>query len=138
MRHLSHWSLTLVLALAAACAQRTPAVLTDEDGPRPSSGRRNDIITRRELEEHAYRSVYDVVSALRANWLAARGPDTILGQQGEVVVRLDEMRYGGIESMRSLPVMNISYIQYFDPISASGRWGLDHGHGAIVISTHSP
>ncbi len=47
----------------------------------------------------------------------------------------DDSRMGGVESLRWIPTSDIRYIRYYDPVTASGRWGLDHGHGVIYVSS---
>ena len=54
---------------------------------------------------------------------------------GEVQVHLDDVRLGGVGTLREIPVIDVSYMQFYDPASASARWGLDHSHGAIYVST---
>ena len=71
----------------------------------------------------------------RERWLQPRGPDTIIGKPGEVQVHLDDVHLGGVDTLREIPVIEIAYIQFFDPATASARWGLDHSHGAIYVST---
>ena len=117
-----------LLALAIACAGGA-------GGPASRASGRADLITAEELRGGQFRTAYDAVSSLRARWLQSRGTDTFLGKPGEVQVHLDDVRLGGISSLREIPVIDIAYMQFFDPASASARWGLDHGHGAIYVST---
>ena len=59
----------------------------------------------------------------------------IIGKPGGVQVHLDDVHLGGVDTLREIPVIEIAYIQFFDPATASARWGLDHSHGAIYVST---
>jgi hypothetical protein len=118
-------SLALVLLLSAACSART-------DGGRPSADR--NLITRDEILEHQFSNALQLVEALHSNWLRTRGTDSF-ASPGRVLVYLDESRLGGIDSLRSIATQSIGYIRYYDGISASARWGLDHGHGVIFVST---
>ena len=43
---------------------------------------------------------------------------------------------GGVETLRTIDLRPVTYIRYFDGIAATARWGLDHGAGAIYVSTH--
>jgi len=121
----------LLLILATAC--RSSAAASGSRVPAP----RTDLITAEELRGGQFRNAYEAVSSLRARWLQSRGTDTFLGKPGEVQVHLDDVRLGGINSLREIPVIDIAYMQFFDPASASARWGLDHGHGAIYVSTRA-
>lgn len=116
------------LVVATSCSSR------GQGGAREPAPR-TDLLTAEELRASQWRNAYDAVSSLRARWLQLRGPDTIMGKPGEVQVHLDDVRLGGVETLREIPVIDIAYIQFFDPATASARWGLDHSHGAIYVST---
>jgi hypothetical protein len=115
----------LVLLLSAACGART-------DGGRPSADR--NLITRDEILEHQFSNAFQLVEALHSNWMRTRGTDSF-ASPGQVLVYLDESRLGGIDTLRSIATQSIGYIRYYDGLSASARWGLDHGHGVIFVST---
>ena len=119
----------LLLALAIACKSGGPG--SGSRAPAP----RTDLITAEELRGGQFRNAYEAIRSLRARWLQSRGTDTFLGKPGEVQVHLDDVRLGGINSLREIPVIDVAYMQFFDPASASARWGLDHSHGAIYVST---
>ena len=116
--------LLLLLALAGACS-------TNGAGSRAS---RSDTITVDDLRAANSTNLYDAVRTIRPNWLRARSPNS-LQNQGYVQVYFDDTRIGGVENLRNIPMQGIAYIRWFDPISASARWGLDHEQGAIVVST---
>ena len=69
-----------------------------------------DLITRAEMERNEYASLYEVVQALRGQWLRTRGPTTILGRPSEVQVMVDDMRLGGVTTLRSLTRDNVDAI----------------------------
>jgi len=123
------WVLISTAAFAMAC--RSSAGRSAASQPVA----RADVITALEISRTNYSNLYDVVQALRTRWLLSRGPDTILGKQGEVQVHLDDVRLGGVQSLRNLSPVGVAYIQWFDPTSAAQRWGLGYGQGAIYVST---
>ncbi|MGH7463012.1 MAG: hypothetical protein ACREMA_18555 [Longimicrobiales bacterium] len=51
------------------------------------------------------------------------------------MVYIDDTRLGGVETLRSISTASISYIRYYDGVTATGRWGIDHGQGVIFVST---
>jgi hypothetical protein len=114
----------LVLAIAAGCSSNAA-------GGRAS---RSDTITVDDLRAANATNLYDAVRTIRPNWLRARSPNS-LQNQGQVQVYFDDTRIGGVENLRQLPTQGVAYIRWYDPISASSRWGLDHEQGAIVVST---
>jgi hypothetical protein len=115
-----------LLASIAACSQN-----------RAENGRVADrkLLTREQFANKGYNSPYDVIAALRSNWLATRGPDSFQSPS-QVIVYLDGARLGGVDALRSIDIRPVTYIQYFDGVTAAARWGLDHGAGVIFVSTH--
>jgi hypothetical protein len=97
------------------------------------SGNRN-ILTRAQLGESRFTTAYDAVEALRSNWFNTRGADSF--QRPSIVrVYLDNVSLGDKETLRTIAITSISYIQYFDGVSATSRWGVNHGAGVIFVST---
>ncbi|HET9982033.1 MAG TPA: hypothetical protein VFQ38_00530 [Longimicrobiales bacterium] len=94
------------------------------------------LITREQIEAKDFHTAFDVVAALHSNWLSARGPDTLLGRPSEVLVYLDDTRLGGVETLRTIEIGLIVYIRHFDGKAATARWGVGHGQGVILVSTH--
>ena len=121
----------LVLSVAIAMTACTPRHGNPGEAV---ATRRSDLITIDEIGKKNWSNAYELVSTLRPNWLADRGPDSFAAP-GELKVRIDGVRVGGIDMLRSTPVMGVSYIQYFNPIDAAARWGLGYNHGAILIET---
>jgi hypothetical protein len=121
-------SLAVLMLALGACASGGKSAT-------PAPRLRPDLITAEELRVGQWRNAYEAVSSLRARWLQSRGTDTFIGKPGEVQVHLDDIRVGGVNALREIQVIDIAYMQFFDPASASARWGLDHSHGAIYVST---
>jgi hypothetical protein len=117
----------------AGAAQPAPAQPATSRGGRPRA--RTDIILVDTKLRSQWTNVYDLVSNLRPRWLQTRGPDTIMGTPTEVQVHFDDSRLGGIESLRTLPVAGVVSIQFLDANAATARWGLNHGQGAILLSS---
>jgi hypothetical protein len=115
------------LAIAAGCGG---------SAARGDSTPRSNMISYEELEQRAtYTNLYDVIEVLRPRWLRTQGPDTFMGQSGEVQVHIDGNWLGSVQTLRSLSPAGVTSIRWLAPIDASARFGLDHSHGAIVIST---
>ena len=121
----------------ANASAATPAATSEE---RPADRRRasRDILTIEDIQARQWENAYELVSTLRRHWLNPRGADTINGPRESVRVLLDGVPLGGIEELRGQSVMGVQYIQYFDPITAAGRWGMGYGKGAIYISMRQP
>ena len=119
------------LALRAVPSGGTHAA-THTAPPAPSNA-----ITRAEMEQNQYASLYEVVQALRGRWLRERGPTTLLGKPTEVQVMVDDMRLGGVNTLRSLTRDNVVTIVFVDPVTAAQRWGGKYAQGTIVVTTHA-
>ena len=118
--------LTLVLALAAGCA--SGAATAGRTG-------RSDLITEEQLRARGFGSVYEAVETLRSNWLRTRGSDTLAGTPTMVQVYVDNTRLGGVETLRGVSPLSVSYIQWYNANDATARWGIGHGAGVIYVST---
>lgn len=119
--------IVLLLAGLAGCSARATA-----GGPRGQA----DMIALEEIEQRGpFTSLYDLVQILRPRWLRAQGPDSFMAGQGEVQVHLDGNWLGGVQTMRGLAAHGVTSVRWLNPVDAAARYGLDHSHGAIVIST---
>lgn len=120
--------------LLAACSTPRGA-----EGPEPSRGatdgsRDRSMLTQTQFGAHQFNSAFDAIEALRSNWLKTRGPDSFQAPS-QVRVYLDNVSLGDTATLRTISINTIVYIRYFDGISATARWGLDHGAGVIYVST---
>lgn len=81
-------------------------------------------------------NAYDIVRALRPEWLNSRPPN-VFGdtRQNTVPVYLDEFRYGDLDSMRRIHVQTIRSIRFVPPATATALWGTGHVAGVIQILT---
>lgn len=117
----------------SATTPATPALLRGST----NAGRRRDqqLLTREDILATQYTNLYDVVRALRGNWLRIRSADSF--EKSQVLqVYLDNQRLaGGADELKLMAPTNIESIRYLDPVQASSRWGLDHGMGAILVTT---
>jgi hypothetical protein len=98
--------------------------------------RRRDrqVLLRDEIRATQFTNLYDVVLALRANWLRIRAGDSF-EKSTPIQLYLDAQRLQGVEEMRTMNLANIASVRFLDPIQASARYGLDHGAGAILVTT---
>jgi hypothetical protein len=118
-----------VLLLVAACAARTPqAARVPPD---------RSIITQREILEHKFETLLDAIQALRPTWLQTRGTNTLTQTPTQVQVYLDNNHLGGISTLSMINLSSVVYIRHYNGLEATARWGLDHGEGAIYVSTHT-
>lgn len=96
----------------------------------------SDLITFEEMRSRgSYSNLMELVQELRPRWVRSQGPDTFIGQQGEVQVHMDGNHLGGVRVLSRLAAVGVTSIRWLSPIDAAARYGLNHSHGAIVIST---
>jgi hypothetical protein len=126
-------SRTLVVLTLAAAASACARNAQSNDVSRASSNA--SLITRTEMEQARYASLYEVVQALRGRWLQTRGPNTLLGRPVEVQVLVDDLRMGGVDALRALKTDNVVSISFIDPVAAGQRWGGKYAQGTIVVTT---
>ena len=121
-------TLVVLLTLCATCAPAGGS--SSSSGPRPD----RNLLTREQLRASGYTTVYAAVEALRSNWLRAKGPDSFTNPT-QVQVYIDDNQLGGVETLRAIQINSISWVRYYDGMTASARWGLGHGQGVIFVST---
>ena len=119
----------IVVLGGAACASGKPPEQFERAG-----ARRSDLISREEIRVRSWTDAYEVVATLRPNWLVERGRDSF-GSGTVIQVVMNGVRMGGVASLRRFPAADIEHFQYYDATSATTRWGMGFGKGAIELST---
>ncbi len=118
--------LMLSLAWGAGCASAKTTIAASPD---------RSTLTGEQLAELRVDNAYDAILALRSNWLQERGPDSI-NNPSKVIVVLDNVELGLVETLRTIPIRTITRIRHLDGVEANARYGVGHGAGAIVITTY--
>lgn len=130
MRPFRGW-LTVVLilgfpALAASCTHRAP------DTAMPD----RNVITAEQIEAAHERTAYDLVVKFKSNFLHSRGKNSlVLKVPSEPTVYLDDVEYGPVNSLRSIPASNVAEIRFFEGWEAMTKYGSDHVSGVIQVVT---
>jgi hypothetical protein len=125
-----------MLVFCAGCASGGGGASTGTASTTAPSRVREDpnIITREQIQEMRFTTAFDVVKTLRGNWLNARGVESFR-YPTVVQVYLDEVRVGDVSTLQTIATAPIQYIRYYNAQDATAKWGVDHGRGAIYIST---
>lgn len=121
----SKFAVMLLAAGLCACASK-PAPERAERGGRA-------VLTSVEIHGSSYTDAYSVVRALRPEWLRATANS--FRSSDQIQVYLDGNQLGGVDQLRQITTRTITSMQYLTGLEAAGRWGLNHGAGAIVVST---
>jgi hypothetical protein len=80
-------------------------------------------------------TLFDLISRVRPEWLRKR-PGTALQGTLDVVVYRDDVRAGGPETLKDIRLDIVDSARFLTGPEATGRFGLNHPHGAILVSTH--
>ncbi|MBI4427738.1 MAG: Plug domain-containing protein [Ignavibacteriales bacterium] len=91
-------------------------------------GGMRDVLTGEEITKENVTNAYDAVSRLRPHFLQTRGTSY-------PVIYLDNIRYGGVTSLREIPVANIHQIEFINASDATTRFGTGHTGGVIMVTT---
>jgi len=136
----ANWHRVLLFCLAsAACAtvQTNPASLSPEGVDSAldhRSGADRNVITRAEFVPGML-SAYDVVKHRRPLWLLGRG--TLPSDEGKPetpAVYLGGVKYGNLETLRSINALEVAELRFFDSREATTRFGSGHTTGVILVT----
>jgi hypothetical protein len=114
----------------------TLLVLLSCGGARTQSSRDRYVITETEIVESSLLDAYEVVQALRPEFLRTRGTSSFRSTDPvEAVVYVDGVRSGDPSTLRRLSRDVLQEIRYIDARAATTRYGTGHGAGAILVAT---
>lgn len=122
----------LLAVLLASCAAASTG--GSSEGPIGDT----DVILREEIDRSgSSRNAYELIQAVRPQWLITRGIANLRQAAGEedIVVYMDNARLGFREELRRVPLGAVRYLEFFDARRATQRWGAGHIHGAVLVST---
>ena len=102
-------------------------------------------ITRHEIEAEAARfaTVYDMVRTLRPTMLTrglirtAQSRSTTWASSAETRVYLDGLRYGGVESLRTISAVDVVEVRWMSAVDATIHYGTGNPVGAIAVTSRS-
>jgi hypothetical protein len=120
-----HLGLLLLLAIAGCSAAAANG----------SAGRDINLLTAEEIAQVNRNTAYEVIELLRPQWLQGRSAQSVLNNDGGIVVYMDDVRYGDINSLRTINVAGVVRMERYTATAASQRWGPGHSEGVIVVST---
>ena len=106
-------------------------------GSRQSSS--NDaLITHEEIENSHQPTLFDVVRALRPNWLRTTPATVRSDADAGISVYLDNQRAGSIDILQQMPSTSAASMHFYSASDAQSRFGLGNLHGVIqVVSARS-
>lgn len=141
MKSIARTTLAVLVALVAMQA-------TAEAQDTRKKSRNRDKIEVDELRASPSTNLYQLIRSKRPHWLNTRGLATMATVSGtgldgsavtataepEIVVYVDNARFGTHESLRSLQSDDVDMLEYLNGVAATQRFGTGHVHGAIVVT----
>lgn len=127
--------------LGIGCSKKDPEIAAAPTESRPAAQERRstNVITAAELQNSSASNLYQAVQVLRPQWLRSRGPTSLGGtartggEGSQLMVYMDNTRYGNVQSLQSLSLQGVIELRYLDASEATNRFGTGHAMGAIVI-----
>ena len=112
-----------LLLILTSCASRS------DGGPRLNA----NLITRADIDEMGPSSAFNIIEALRSNWLRKRGR-TSIAQEGEIWVYVDGSGPSSLDILSTIHSDNIESLRFMNERQATFRFGSGHEHGAILVT----
>jgi len=120
--------LVVVAAVAVACA---PPATSGVTGSRDAN-----FITTEEIVASQTTNVYDAIKNLRPMFLRSRGQTTFDPSIVQTaVVFVDGQRFGSVETLRTMPVVQVTSIRFLTASDATTKYGTGYTAGVIEVST---
>jgi hypothetical protein len=95
----------------------------------------NNVLTVAQLTATNAENLYDAINRLRPTWLSSRGPTSVTNSTPtEVSVFMGGSLLGHADYLRQIRVLDITEVKYWDPGSASARFGMGHPRGVIELT----
>lgn len=120
-------SLAVVLLLSACTSAQGSGA--------PRQSRDMSVLSGEELVTQPGSNLYEQIRRMRPNWLRVRGQTSLQPGGVGIVVYSDGVRQGGLSVLRDYLVESVEMVRYLSGAEASSRFGLDHQHGAILVTT---
>jgi hypothetical protein len=128
----------VVVTSPAPPAAQLPVVGAAEGDPtRPATAKRSrDVLLPDEFAGTSARDAYGIVQQYRSAWLRSRGVLSFSDStSGRVQVYVNGTRWGEIDRLREIPLVEIVEIRYRSGQEATMRYGTNHAGGVIEVFT---
>ena len=120
----------MVALSAAACSSSGSAAASGTPRAAPN------LITAEEISKSSVQNALEAVQKLRPAMLRRPNVASANAQsKGELVVYVDNTRYGPVENLRQIPASSISALRYYSASEAQMKWGSNHPGGVIEVLT---
>jgi hypothetical protein len=125
-----HFCAGALLALSVAGCSSSSSQRSGAVRPGPN------LITADEIGKAAVQNAFEAVQKLSPTMLRRQQPATMNAQaRGEVIVYVDNTRYGAADHLRQIPASSIAIVRYFSASESQLKWGSGHPGGVIEVIT---
>ncbi len=137
-------SLGVLLGMVAGGALLSPRLAGAQDSAqaakpaKPEKPKRGGayLILESEIAAVSQENAFDIIQQLRPSMLRPRAPSgNSEGENGGIVVYVDNMRVGGTEALRTVNRSLIKEIRFLNAGDATQRFGTGLPSGAILVTT---
>jgi hypothetical protein len=106
--------------------------------PPVSTRRSRDLLTAEDLVATGASNLYDAIQKQHADWLRPRTPNSSIMFPPVVLVYLNGQPVGGVDFLRSIPVLGVATVEFYSASEATTRWGTSNTGGAISVTQRPP
>lgn len=93
------------------------------------------VISESEIAASGAATAYDAVKKLRGNFLATRGRTSLNEAPPEPNVYVDEIYFGPLASLRSIPATQVASIRMYRAWEVQAKYGPNNLGGVIAVYT---
>lgn len=129
------------LVVVAGCSGGAASGATPQTAaaPKPAAVPRGtaNLILEAEIQAAGVSNALEAVQRLRPSMLRARAGGSVASSNtgGGIVVYLDGVPTGGVETLANVAVLTIKEIRYLNAADATTRFGTGLPQGAILVAT---
>jgi len=123
---------------AAAILAAAATACSSSSTPAPSTAPRSapNLITADEISRVSVQNALEAVQKLRPAMLRRPNVASQNAQsKGELVVYVDNTRYGPVENLSQIPASSIAAVRYYTASESQMKWGSNHPGGVIEVMT---
>ncbi len=91
-------------------------------------------LTETDLAKANSDNLYEAIAKLRPEWLSSRGATSVAdATPTSVSVFMNGSMLGKADALKSLVVLDVTEVRYWDAAQASARFGMGHPRGVLEI-----
>ena len=126
-------AIALIPAALGACAAGGSGAASTQD---------RELLTLADFEGFEMMDAYSIIRRFRGHWLNTRSTTTMLdpnigrNQENQIQVYIDGvLRLESVEALKVLSIGEVQEMRHMNSRDATMQYGIDHGAGAIIVTT---